>query len=278
MKVVVLCGGRGTRLREETEFRPKPMVEIGGYPILWHIMKIYAHYGMRDFILCLGYRGNMIKEYFLNYEATNNDFRISLGRQSHIEFMGAHQEQDFTVTLADTGLETMTGGRLQRVARYLSNDDTFLLTYGDGLSDVNIRNLIAFHQSHGKIATVTSVSPISRFGLLEADAQGRVKRFAEKTKTNGLISAGFFVFHRRIFDYLAGPDCILEREPLERLAGEGQLMAYRHDGFFYAMDTFREYQYLNELWASANTPWKVWSDGIEENQRTKAAAKKAGGQ
>ena len=157
MKVVVLCGGLGTRLREETEFRPKPMVEIGGRPILWHIMKIYAHYGVREFILCLGYRGNMIKEYFLNYEAMNNDFRISLGRESHIEFMGAHQEQHFTVTLADTGLETMTGGRLQRVARYLEDDDTFLLTYGDGLSDVNIHQLIEFHKQHGKAATVTSV-------------------------------------------------------------------------------------------------------------------------
>jgi glucose-1-phosphate cytidylyltransferase len=276
MKVVVLCGGLGTRLREETEFRPKPMVEIGGHPILWHIMKIYAHYGMRDFILCLGYRGNMIKDYFLNYEAMNNDFRICLGRQSHIEFMGAHQEQDFTVTLADTGLETMTGGRLQRVARYLADDDTFLLTYGDGLSDVNIHSLIAFHKKHGRIATVTSVPPISRFGVLEADPQGRVERFAEKPKANGLISAGFFVFNRRIFDYLAGPECILEREPLERLAREGQLMAYRHDGFFFAMDTFREYQYLNELWASANTPWKVWSDANDVKKAELAAAKKAG--
>ena len=278
MKVVVLCGGLGTRLREETEFRPKPMVEIGGHPILWHIMKIYAHYGMRDFILCLGYRGNMIKDYFLNYEAMNNDFRICLGRQSHIEFMGAHQEQDFTVTLADTGLETMTGGRLQRVSRYLVDDDTFVLTYGDGLSDVNIHSLIAYHKSHGKIATVTSVPPISRFGVLEADTQGRVERFTEKPKANGLISAGYFVFHRRIFDYLTGPECILEREPLERLAREGQLMAYRHDGFFYAMDTFREYQYLNELWAGANVPWKVWADVSDQNRGTNAAAKKAGAQ
>jgi len=275
MKVVVLCGGLGTRLREETEFRPKPMVEIGGRPILWHIMKMYAHYGMREFILCLGYRGNMIKDYFLNYEAMNNDLRISLGRKSHIEFMGAHQEQDFTVTLADTGLETMTGGRLQRVARYVADEDTFLLTYGDGLSDVNIENLVAFHKKHGKIATVTSVPPISRFGVLETDHQGQVVRFAEKPKANGLISAGFFVLNRRIFDYLTGPECILEREPLERLAREGQLMAYRHDGFFFAMDTFREYQYLNELWSSEKTPWKVWSDAGEQ-ARPRAAAKKAG--
>jgi glucose-1-phosphate cytidylyltransferase len=214
---------------------------------------------MREFILCLGYRGNMIKDYFLNYEAMNNDFVISLGRKSHIEFKDAHQEQDFTVTLADTGLETMTGGRLQRVARYLENDDTFLLTYGDGLSDVNIRSLVEFHKNHGKAATITSVPPISRFGVLEADAQGQVHRFMEKPKTNGLISAGFFVFSRRVLDYLGGPECILEREPLERLAREGQLMAYRHDGFFYAMDTFREYQVLNQLWSSGQAPWKSWS-------------------
>ena len=276
MKVVVLCGGLGTRLREETEFRPKPMVEIGGRPILWHIMKMYAHYGMREFILCLGYRGNMIKDYFLNYEAMNNDFRISLGRKSQIQFMGAHQEQDFDVTLADTGLETMTGGRLQRVARYLADDETFLLTYGDGLSDVNIRSLVEFHNSHGKAATVTSVPPISRFGVVEADAKGQVQRFAEKPKANGRISAGFFVFNRRVFDYLTGPECILEREPLERLASEGQLMTYRHDGFFFAMDTYREYQYLNELWASDNTPWKVWSEAGDHNKATLAAAKKAG--
>jgi len=276
MKVVVLCGGLGTRLREETEFRPKPMVEIGGRPILWHIMKMYAHYGMREFILCLGYRGNMIKDYFLNYEAMNNDFRISLGRKSHIEFMGAHQEQDFTVTLADTGLDTMTGGRLQRVARYLADDDTFLLTYGDGLSDVNIRNLVEFHKSHGKLATVTSVPPISRFGVLEANSQGKVERFAEKPRANGLISAGFFVLNRRIFDYLTGPDCILEREPMERLARDGQLMAYRHDGFFFAMDTFREYQHLNELWASEKTPWKVWTDESDRDKKPMAKAKKAG--
>ncbi len=276
MKVVVLCGGLGTRLREETEFRPKPMVEIGGRPILWHIMKMYAHYGMREFILCLGYRGSMIKDYFLNYEAMNNDFRISLGSKSHIEFMGAHQEQDFSVTLADTGLETMTGGRLQSVARYLADDDTFLLTYGDGLSDVNIHSLIAFHKSHGKAATVTSVPPISRFGVLEADARGKIQRFAEKPTSNGLISAGFFVFNRRVLDYLTGPECILEREPLERLAREGELMAYRHDGFFFAMDTYREYQHLNELWASEKTPWKVWSDAGDRSKATMTAAKKAG--
>ncbi len=276
MKVVVLCGGLGTRLREETEFRPKPMVEIGGRPILWHIMKMYAHYGMREFILCLGYRGNMIKDYFLNYEAMNNDFRISLGRKSHVEFMGAHQEQDFAVTLADTGLETMTGGRLLRVARYLADDETFLMTYGDGLSDVNIHSLIEFHKGHGKTATVTSVPPVSRFGVLEAEEGGKVVRFAEKPKANGLISAGFFVFNRHIFDYLTGPECILERDPLERLAREGQLMAYRHDGFFFPMDTFRDYQHLNDLWKREKTPWKVWPDTGDQKEPDRAVARKAG--
>lgn len=258
MKVVVLCGGLGTRLREETEFRPKPLVDIGGRPILWHIMKIYAHHGLREFVLCLGYRGNMIKEYFLNYEAMNNDFRICLGSRSRIQFMGAHQEQDFSVTLADTGVDTMTGGRLKRVSRYLSNDDVFLLTYGDGLSDVNVRALVDFHLSHGRLATVTSVSPISRFGVLDIDGSRKVKRFSEKPRSDGSISAGFFVFSRQVLDYLDGDACILEREPLERLANKGELMAYRHDGFFYAMDTYREYQFLNELWATDRAPWKVW--------------------
>ena len=260
MKAVILCGGQGTRLREETEYRPKPLVDVGGRPILWHIMKAYAHHGFSDFICCLGYRAQMIKDYFLNYEAMNNDFKICLGRKSHVQFMGAHHEQDFTVTLADTGLETMTGGRLKRVARYLEDDDTFLLTYGDGLCDVNIRCLVEFHRSHGRLATVTSVPPVSRFGVLETNPQGQVQRFMEKPKANGLISAGYFVLNRRVLDYLGGPECILEREPLERLAREGQLMAYRHDGFFFAMDTYREYQYLNELWASGQTPWKVWQE------------------
>jgi len=259
MKVVVLCGGLGTRLREETEFRPKPMVDIGGRPILWHIMKMYAHHGLRDFVLCLGYRGSMIKEYFLNYEAMNSDFRVCLGRKSQIQFMGAHQEQDFAVTLADTGLETMTGGRLKRVSRYLENDETFLLTYGDGVSDVNIRALIDFHLSHGRLATVTSVSPVSRFGMLDIDSQGTVQRFAEKPQADGSISAGFFVFNRKVLDYLDGDNSILEREPLEKLAKQGELMAYRHRGFFYAMDTYREYQFLNELWAANQAPWKVWA-------------------
>jgi len=259
VKVVVLCGGLGTRLREETEFRPKPLVEIGGRPILWHIMKIYARHGFREFVLCLGYRGQMIKEYFLNYEAMNNDFTICLGRQHQITYHDAHAEQDFHVTLAETGAETMTGGRVKRVEKYVGDDDTFLVTYGDGVADLDIGAVVDFHRRHGRLATITTVHPFSRFGVLDVDDEGRVQEFAEKPLMQGWASAGFFVFDRRVFDYLSGDEaCVLEREPLERLAAGGQLMAYRHNGFFYTMDTYREYTYLNELWAAGRAPWKVW--------------------
>jgi glucose-1-phosphate cytidylyltransferase len=257
MKTVILCGGLGTRLREETEYRPKPMVEIGGRPILWHIMKLYAHHGFREFILCLGYRGNTIKDYFLNYEAMNNDFSVCLGREHGIAYLGDHGEQDFCVLLADTGLETMTGGRLKRVQKYV-DQDTFMMTYGDGVSDLDVRKVLEFHRSHGKLATVTTIRPTGRFGVLEIGPGKTVSRFAEKPQLDSWASAGFFVFNRRVFDYLPGDPCILEREPLERLVAEGQLMAYQHDGFFYAMDTYREYQHLNQLWSSGKAPWKVW--------------------
>jgi glucose-1-phosphate cytidylyltransferase len=256
MKVVMLCGGLGTRLREETEFRPKPLVEIGGRPILWHIMKMYAHHGFRDFVLCLGHRGNMIKEYFLNYEAMSNDFTICLGRGSRIEYNGNHQEQGFRVTLADTGQDSMTGGRIKRVEKYIDGD-TFMVTYGDGVSNVDIRELLEFHNRHGKLATVTTARPISRFGVVDVE-EGLIRSFTEKPRLEPLVSVGFFVFQRGILDYLTGDDCILEKGPLERLAAEGQLMAYPHEGFFYAMDTYREHLYLNELWAQRQAPWKVW--------------------
>jgi len=259
-KVVILCGGQGTRLREETEYRPKPLVDIGGRPILWHIMKLYAHYGLRDFVLCLGYRGQMIKEYFLNYEAMNNDFTICLGRQNEISYHDAHKEQDFRVTLADTGADAMTGGRVKQVERHIQGD-TFMVTYGDGVADVDLNELLKFHHSHGKLATVTAVHPTSRFGVLSMQDRGgenAVTSFAEKPRAEGWTSAGFFVFNRKVFDYLWAGDCTMEREPLERLANEGELVAYRHDGFFFAMDTYREYQYLNEIWASNEAPWKVW--------------------
>lgn len=258
MKTVILCGGQGTRLREETEYRPKPLVDVGGRPILWHIMKLYAHHGFHDFIFCLGYRGNMIKEYFLNYEAMNNDFTMSLGRRSKVTYHGGHQEQNFRVTLADTGHDSMTGARIKAVERYV-DDDVFMLTYGDGLSDINLKELLRFHKRHGRLATITTVRPTSRFGILQLDGKGRVTTFCEKPKLEGWASAGFFVFNRRLFDYLSdSPDCILEREPLEQLAAERELVAFQHEGSFFAMDTYREYLQLNELWNSGKAPWKVW--------------------
>lgn len=257
MKVVILAGGAGTRLREETEYRPKPLVEVGGKPIIWHIMKLYAHYGFWDFIVCLGYKGNLIKEYFLNYEAMNNDFTIKLGCPSQISYHNSHSETDFSVTLADTGLDTLTGGRVAQVKQYI-NEDLFMVTYGDGLANLNLKDLVDFHKNHGKIATVTTVQPLSRYGVISVDKEARVLNFGEKIREDKMISAGFFVFDRRIFDYLWDGDCVLEKEPLEKLATEGQLMSYYHKGFFYAMDTFKDYQELNVRWNSGQTPWKVW--------------------
>lgn len=257
MKAVILCGGQGTRLREETEFRPKPLVPVGERPILWHIMKVLSHAGLRDFVLCLGYRGNMIKEYFLNYEAMTNDFTICLGKQGAVRFHNAHSEQDFRVTLVDTGQATMTGGRVKRVREHVG-DQACLVTYGDGVADVDTRALLEFHRAHGKLATLTAVRAPSRFGVLELDG-GAVSHFAEKPQAEGWVNAGFMVLEPSVFDYLSGDDCILEREPLERLAAEDQLMAFRHEGFFFAMDTYREYQMLNEIWASGHAPWKVWA-------------------
>ncbi|GBQ85703.1 glucose-1-phosphate cytidylyltransferase [Gluconacetobacter johannae DSM 13595] len=260
MKVVILCGGQGTRLREETEHRPKPLVEVGGRPILWHIMKIFQAYDLNSFVLCLGYKGTMIKEYFLNYRAMMNDFTMRLGSRESISFpTSPDDEDDFEVTLADTGDDSMTGARIKRVERYIPDtDDLFLVTYGDGLADVDIAKLIAFHRSHGRLATVTTVQPVSRFGVLNLEGDA-VQAFVEKPRLDGWSSAGFFVFDRRVLDWLSvRPDCILEREPLERLSAAGELMAYRHDGFFFAMDTYREFLVLNELWHSGKAPWRIW--------------------
>jgi glucose-1-phosphate cytidylyltransferase len=257
MKVVILCGGLGTRMREETEFRPKPMVEIGGRPILWHIMKSYAHYGFSDFVLCVGYKGQIIKEWFLNYEAWNSDFTLTLGEPGSVEFHGGHLETGWRVTVADTGFETMTGGRVKRVQRYVGDDDVFMVTYGDGLSDVNIGDLLAFHRRHGKLATVTATRPLSRFGVVDVDADQMVRTFREKPVADDWVNSGFFVFGREFFDYL-NEESILEREPLEALARDEEIMAYRHDGFWRPMDTYRETLLLNELWASGKAPWAVW--------------------
>ena len=243
-------------MREETEYRPKPLVEIGGRPILWHIMKMFNHYGQDDFILCLGYRGQMIKEYFLQYHAMNNDFSLKLGAANTPVYHEPVEGDAFTVTLAETGLATMTGGRILRASQYVSGD-TFMVTYGDGVADV-IEQLIAFHRSHGRAATVTVFRPASRFGMMDLDADGTVESFIEKPRIESWASAGFFVFERRVLDYLDGDDCVLEKEPLQRLAKEKQLVAYRHDGCFYAMDTYREYLQLNDLWDRGKAQWKTW--------------------
>jgi len=256
MKVVILAGGLGTRLREETEFRPKPLVEIGGRAIIWHIMKMYSHHGFKDFVVCLGYRGTQIKEYFLNYDAMNADFTITLGSRSHIEFHGAHDAEDMHVTLADTDADTGTGGRVKRVARYLGGE-TFMVTYGDGVSDINLDELLAFHRSHGRLATVTAVRPPSRFGQLALAEDGTVLEFREKPVLDDWISAGFFVFEPQALEYMDDVSP-LERGPLERLANDRQLVAYHHHGFWQAMDTYRESQMLNELWNSGAPPWKTW--------------------
>lgn len=263
MKVVVLCGGQGTRLREETEFRPKPMVEVGGRPILWHIMKVFGHHGLKDFVMCLGYRGNLIKEYFLNYEAMNSDFSITLGRQQQFEYHDEHEEQDLRVTLADTGPNSMTGGRVRRIERYVANDERVIVTYGDGLADIDVNALLQFHRSHGRLATVSTVRQTSRFGVLDVTEKGVVSRFEEKPKLDGWINIGFIVFERAVFDYLRGGNdgTVLEQETLRRLAEDGELRAYRHDGFFFAMDTYREYLHLNELWNTGKAPWCVWKKG-----------------
>jgi len=219
-------------------------------------MKLYAHYGFDDFVLCLGYRGNMIKEYFLNYEAMNNDFTMRLRTQDEVVFHDAHREQNFRVTLADTGVETMTGGRVKRVSRHLDGDD-FFVTYGDGVSDVNIQKLYEFHKSHGKLATITTIKPTSRFGILDVDDHGRVLQFVEKPQIDQIASAGFMVFNKKVLDYL-DPYCVLETVPLQTLSREGQLMSFHHDGFFFAMDTYREYKALNDIWDQGNAPWQVW--------------------
>jgi glucose-1-phosphate cytidylyltransferase len=248
----------GTRLREETEYRPKPMVEIGGRPILWHIMKCYAAHGFTDFIICLGYKGETIKEYFLNYEAMNNDFTVELGKPNAILHHAAHGENGWRVTLVDTGIQTMTGARIRRASRYVTSD-RFMVTYGDGVSDVDLRQLVAFHERSQTLATVTGVHPSSRFGELMVHGD-RVAQFSEKPQTHqGVINGGFFVFERSVLDYLSDQaECVLEREPLEKLASDGQLSVYQHQGFWQCMDTYRDYQHLNHLWDTGEAAWKQW--------------------
>ena len=257
MKVVILCGGLGTRLREETEFRPKPMVPIGERPILWHIMKSYAHHGFTQFVLCLGYKGETIKEYFRNYQWNTSDVTLKLGARPQIKYHNQHSEEDWTVTLVDTGQTTQTGGRLKRVLPHIDSD-TFLLTYGDGVTDSNIRESVRFHRRHRSLLTITAVQPPGRFGdlVLEGDA---VTGFQEKPMHGeNYINGGFFVVDKRIGEYLTDDGCVLEQEPMSRLAREGKLRAYKHAGFWQCMDTYREQQLLTGLWNSGRAPWKVW--------------------
>ncbi len=257
MKVVILCGGKGTRLREETEVRPKPMVEIGTRPMLWHIMNIYSRFGLKDFVLCLGYKGHIIKDYFINYDVRTNDCRVKLGQKAETEILHRSNE-DWTVTLAETGENTQTGARIYRAAKYF-REETFCLTYGDGLGNIDIEQLIKFHRAHGKIGTVTGVRPPGRFGELEVEA-GQVKFFAEKPQvTKGFINGGFFVFEPEFIEqYLRDDaDLSLESEPLRRLAADGELMVFSHDDFWQPMDTFREWKILEDLWESGKPPWVI---------------------
>jgi len=256
LKTILLAGGLGTRLSEETVLKPKPMVEIGGQPILWHIMNIYAHHGFCEFIFALGYKGELIKKYFLDFQVFRSDLTIHLGKGSPITH--ARNPLPWTVHLVDTGPTTQTGGRIRRLRDWVGDDPLFMATYGDGVGDVDISALVEFHRSHGKLATVTAVRPPARFGGIQLDGQ-RVSRFAEKPQMGeGWINGGFFVLDRKVFDYIDGDDMPFESTPMERLTEEGELMAYLHPGFWQPMDTLREKHYLEELWASGHAPWKVW--------------------
>ena len=256
MKVIILAGGKGTRLSEETSTKPKPMVEIGGLPIIWHIMKIYSYYDFKDFVIALGYKGEIIKDFFLNYRSANSDLTIDLD-SGNVHYDKNHRT-DWTVTLVDSGKDTLTGGRLLRLEPYLRSEGTFMLTYGDGVANINIAELLSFHQKHGKIATISAVRPPARFGTMRFEGN-QVIEFKEKPQTGeGWINGGFFVFEMNIFDYLLNDQTVLETDPLERLAADGQLVAYKHAGFWQCMDVLRDKKRLEELWKYGDAPWKVW--------------------
>jgi glucose-1-phosphate cytidylyltransferase len=257
MQVVILCGGLGTRLREETEYRPKPMVPVGGRPILWHIMKNYAHYGHKEFILCLGYKGDVIKDYFRNYNWHTSDVTLRLGKDAKIDYHTSHEEADWKVTLLDTGQSTQTGGRLKQALKFVEGDQ-FLATYGDGVTNSDINASIDFHNQHDALATITAINPPGRFGALELDGD-TVTAFKEKPQREAAyINGGFFVFDRKLGDYLTDDSCVLEQEPMRDLAAADQIRAFKHDGFWQCMDTFREHQMLNGMWDRGEAPWKLW--------------------
>lgn len=260
MKVVILCGGQGTRIRDVNENVPKPMIPVGTLPILWHIMKYYARMGHKEFVLCLGYKGQAIKDFFLNYESHTRDFSVTLGAAKQVEYHTEHEEADWRVTLADTGLDAMTGARVRKIRKYIGNDEHFMLTYGDGVGNVDIDKLIEFHVSHGRILTVTGVRPPGRFGELMADDQGFVTEFNEKPQaTGGRISGGFFVCRRDLFDYLDDHEnLVFEEGPMRALVRDQQLAVYKHDDFWQCMDTYRDWQFLNGLVEKNKAPWKIW--------------------
>lgn len=259
MKVVILAGGLGVRFSEETEFKPKPMIEIGEKPILWHIMKTYAHFGFKEFVICLGYKGYYIKEWFTNYCIHNNDITCNLGSNS-VLFHSNHDE-DWTVSMIDTGPKTMTGGRIKRIKDYVGND-TFMVTYGDGVGNINIKNLLEFHRAHGKLATLTATIPEGRFGTLGLSGT-QVDKFSEKTDTDRRINAGYMILEPEVFDYIDGDATTFEKEPLEKLAKDGQLQAFYHDGFWKPMDRQNDKNDLEKLWNEGVAPWKVWDPSGE---------------
>lgn len=257
MKVVILCGGVGSRIRDVAEHLPKPMIPIGRHPILWHIMKYYASFGFTEFVLCLGYKGDVIREFFHNYEIHMRDSTVTLGRSGSVRFHGDHDAADWQVTLAETGHDALTGARVRKIRKYIGDDEQFMLTYGDGVGDVDLPKLLAFHTAHGRILTVTGVRPPGRFGELMSGAGGLVTEFNEKPQaTAGRISGGFFVCRRDVFDYLDDrEDLVFEQEPMNRLVADRQMHIFEHDGFWQPMDTSREYHLLNSLWARGNAPW-----------------------
>jgi len=258
MKVVILAGGFGTRISEESQFKPKPMVELGGMPILWHIMKLYGSYGFNEFIICAGYKQHVIKEYFADYFLHTSDVTYDFTHGKNDIMIHHTASEPWKVTVVDTGLNTLTGGRVKRVKEYIG-DEPFLLTYGDGVSDVNIRQLVDFHKSHGKMLTISAYNVGQRFGVLDIDASGHIKEFREKIQGDGnLINIGFMVCQPGFIDYIDGDSIALEKQPLEKAAQDGQLMAYKHEGFWQCMDTVREKEMLEEYWASGKAPWKVW--------------------
>jgi glucose-1-phosphate cytidylyltransferase len=258
LKTVILCGGRGTRLGEHGATVPKALIEIGGRPVLWHLLKIYAHYGLNDFILCLGYLGDAIKRYFLEHQWLYSDFTLEMNKTGDYH-LNKHKltSEDWRITFANTGLDTNTGGRVKRIEKYLGDDETFCVTYGDGLANIDLQALISFHRSHGRIATLTAVHPHSNFGVLKLNEKSAVTEFEEKPLIKDWINGGFFIFNRSILDYLT-VDCVLEREPLERLARAGELMAYRHTGFWKCMDTYKDNVEFNQLWDTGKAEWKLW--------------------